>query len=76
MPTIASNAKWSRVFAGGLLRRHGVESDHLRVGLNPRSQESRPGIPIPPLTPSEVHRPPMYSVTCVGSPARTPSRRT
>ena len=33
--------------------------------LNPTSQESRPGMPMPPFTPSAVQRPKMYSVTCV-----------
>ena len=31
----------------------------------PTSHESSPGIPMPPLIPSSVHRPPMYSVTWV-----------
>ena len=33
--------------------------------LKPTSQESRPGIPMPPLTPLDVQRPKMYSVTSV-----------
>ena len=66
MPTIASNAQWSSVFAGGRSS-GGTESSPITLVsvLKPTSHESKPGIPIPPLTPSEVQRPPMYSVTCV-----------
>ncbi len=33
--------------------------------LQPTRNESKPGIPIPPLTPEDVQRPPRYSVTSV-----------
>jgi hypothetical protein len=33
--------------------------------LHPTRNESKPGILIPPFTPSEVQRPKMYSGTCV-----------
>src|SRR4029453_16065521 len=65
-PTMMSNAQWSIVLAGGRSS-GGTESSPVTLVsvLKPTSQESRPGMPMPPLTPLEVHRPSMYSVTCV-----------
>ena len=66
MPTMASNAQCSIVLAGGRSSGGTVSSPMTLVSvLKPTSHESRPGIPIPPFTPSDVQRPPMYSVTCV-----------
>ena len=61
-----SKAQWSIVFAGGRSS-GGTESSPMTLVsvLKPTSHESRPGMPMPPLTPSAVQRPPMYSVTCV-----------
>ena len=54
------------MFAGGRSSGGTVSSPMTFVSvLKPTSHESRPGIPIPPLTPSDVQRPPRYSVTCV-----------
>src|SRR3954454_24897597 len=66
MPTISSKAKWSIVLAGGRSS-GGTESSPITwvLVLHPTRNESRPGIPIPPFTPLEVHRPPRYSVTSV-----------
>ena len=61
-----SKAQCSRVLAGGRSLAGTVSRPVTSVSvLKPTSHESRPGIPIPPLTPSSVQRPPMYSVTCV-----------
>jgi hypothetical protein len=66
IPTMASNAQCSSVFAGGRSS-GGTESSPITCvsRLKPTRNESRPGMPIPPLTPSGVQRPPRYSVTSV-----------
>jgi hypothetical protein len=58
IPTIVSNAQWSSVLAGGRFS-GGTESSPVTFVsvLNPTSHESKPGIPIPPLTPSSVQMP-------------------
>ena len=58
MPTIVSNAQCSIVFAGGRSS-GGTESSPVTcvLVLHPTRNESNPGIPIPPFTPSGVHRP-------------------
>ena len=66
MPTMMSKAQWSIVLAGGRSS-GGTESSPVTFVsvLQPTRNESKPGMPMPPLTPSEVQRPKMYSVTCV-----------
>ena len=66
IPTIVSNAQCSIVLAGGRSS-GGTESSPVTcvLVLQPTRNESNPGIPIPPLTPLEVHLPKMYSVTSV-----------
>ena len=63
IPTIASKARWSSVLAGGSSS-SGMSSRPVTTVsvLKPTSNESRPGIPIPYLTPSSVQIPPIYSV--------------
>src|SRR5689334_1773746 len=58
MPTIVSNAQWSIVLAGGRSP-GGTESRPITfvLLLQPTRNESKPGIPIPPFTPSAVQRP-------------------
>src|SRR4029453_15084496 len=65
-PPIASNDQCSRVFAGGRSS-GGRESSPITcvLVLQPTRNESRPGIPMPPPTPSGGQGPPMYSVTWV-----------
>ena len=66
IPTMVSNAQWSIVFAGGRSFGGTVSRPVTFVSvLKPTRNESKPGIPIPPLTPEDVQRPRMYSVTCV-----------
>ena len=57
-PTIVSNAQCSIVLAGGRSS-GGTESSPVTCVsvLQPTRNESKPGIPIPPLTPSGVQRP-------------------
>ena len=57
-PTIVSNAQWSIVFAGGRSSA-GTESSPVTcvLVLQPTRKESRPGMPMPPLTPLDVQRP-------------------
>ncbi len=64
MPTMVSNARCSRVLAGGRSS-GGTESSPITSVsvLQPTRNESRPGMPMPHLTPSSVQIPPMYSVT-------------
>ena len=58
MPTIVSNAQCSIVFAGGRSSGGTVSSPVTWVlVLQPTRNESNPGIPMPPLTPSLVQRP-------------------
>src|SRR6476646_6176917 len=58
IPTIVSKAQCSIVFAGGRSS-GGTESRPITwvLVLQPTRNESKPGIPIPPLTPLEVHLP-------------------
>ena len=58
MPTIVSNAQCSIVLAGGRSS-GGTESSPVTcvLVLQPTRNESKPGIPIPPLTPLDVQRP-------------------
>src|SRR5262245_12740671 len=58
MPTMVSNAQWSIVLAGGRSL-GGTESKPvtLVLVLQPTRNESKPGLPIPPLTPEDVQRP-------------------
>ena len=64
IPTIVSKAQCSIVFAGGRSSAGTESSPVTSVSvLKPTRNESRPGIPIPHLTPSSVQIPPMYSVT-------------
>ena len=57
-PIMVSNAQCSIVFAGGRSSA-GTESSPVTcvLVLQPTRNESKPGIPIPPLTPLEVQRP-------------------
>src|SRR3954453_7402815 len=66
IPTMVSKAQCSIVFAGGRSFA-GTESRPVTcvLVLQPTRNESSPGMPIPPLTPFEVQRPKMYSVTSV-----------
>jgi hypothetical protein len=66
IPTIASKDKCSSVFAGGRSS-GGTESSPVTCVfvLHPTRNESSPGMPMPPLTPLDVHLPPRYSVTWV-----------
>ena len=58
IPTIVSNAQCSIVLAGGRSSAGTVSSPITFVSvLHPTRNESKPGIPIPPLTPSAVQRP-------------------
>ena len=58
MPTIVSNAQWSIVLAGGRSSGGTVSSPITCVSvLQPTRKESKPGMPMPPLTPSAVQRP-------------------
>ena len=58
IPTIVSKAQCSIVLAGGRSS-GGTESSPVTcvLVLQPTRNESNPGIPIPPLTPLEVHLP-------------------
>ena len=58
IPTMVSNAQCSIVLAGGRSSA-GTESSPVTcvLVLQPTRNESKPGIPIPPLTPLDVHRP-------------------
>src|SRR5207247_6172509 len=66
IPTIVSKAQCSIVSAGGRSS-DGTESIPVTrvLVLQPTRNDSKPGIPIPPLTPVEVHLPEMSSVTWV-----------
>src|SRR3954454_15929902 len=66
IPTIVSKHQCNIVLAGGQSS-GGTESSPVTcvLVLQPTRKESKPGIPIPPLTPLEVQRPKMYSVTSV-----------
>src|SRR3954467_10579208 len=66
IPTIVSKAQCSIVFAGGRSS-GGTESSPVTcvLVLQPTRKESKPGIPMPPLIPLDVHLPPRYSVTSV-----------
>ena len=58
MPTIVSNAQCSIVLYGGRSSGGTLSSPVTWVlVLQPTRKESKPGIPIPPLTPSGVQRP-------------------
>ena len=58
IPTMVSKAQWSIVFAGGRSSAGTVSRPVTFVSvLKPTSHESKPGMPIPPLTPSDVQRP-------------------
>jgi hypothetical protein len=58
MPTMVSNAQWSIVFAGGRSSGGTVSRPVTWVSvLQPTRKESKPGMPMPPLTPSAVQRP-------------------
>ena len=58
IPTIVSNAQCSIVLAGGRSSGGTVLRPITFVSvLHPTRNESKPGIPIPPLTPSGVQRP-------------------
>ena len=64
IPTIVSNDRWSIVWPAAGPPRRTVSSPITSVSvLKPTRNESSPGIPIPPLTPSSVQMPPRYSVT-------------
>ena len=58
MPTIVSNDQCSIVLAGGRSS-GGTESSPVTcvLVLQPTRNESSPGIPMPPFTPSAVHLP-------------------
>ena len=58
IPTIVSNAQWSIVLAGGRSSGGTVSRPITSVSvLQPTRKESKPGMPMPPLTPSGVQRP-------------------
>src|SRR5262245_32964453 len=58
IPTMVSNAQWSIVLAGGRSFGGTVSRPVTFVSvLHPTRNESKPGIPIPPLTPEDVQRP-------------------
>ena len=58
IPTIVSNAQCSIVFAGGRSSGGTVSSPMTSVSVLPPTRiESKPGIPMPPFTPSDVQRP-------------------
>ena len=58
IPTIVSKAQCSSVFAGGRSSGGTVSSPVTSVSvLQPTRNESSPGIPMPPFTPSDVQRP-------------------
>src|SRR3954452_11916992 len=65
-PTMMSKDQCSIVFAGGRSL-GGTESSPVTfvLVLQPTRNESRPGMPMPPLTPLDVQRPKRYSVTSV-----------